>query len=197
MRDAHEEDGAEATTIDIAEPVAEPDDDAESRPRLRPKRPSSLFGPDEPAEPECRQLLTKLVRVTRRVREIRAADPGASVGPASDGEWFAAIPGLLLAERLWLDQAVTSHDKHGDLSIVTIDFRWIDVDTGQTLGPRTFIGYGTDDGVGGVDKALAATVRTFLRHTFLIGSGDANDGSARTPGVLPGPRRGPSRRPAN
>jgi len=197
VRDADPRDGKEGSAIDIDEFAPELDDGigAEPGPGSRRKKAPWLLEPDGQEEADLGQVLAKLARVARRLREIHATDPGAADGPASDGEWLAAIPGLLLEEGLWLDQAVTSHDKHDDLSIVTIDFRWTDVATGQTLGPRTFIGYGRDEGEGGIERALAATVRSFLRHTFLIRLGDASEGIARTPAVFRAARRPSPSRP--
>lgn len=58
------------------------------------------------------------------------------------------------------------------LSIVTMDFTFIDGDTGETLGPVTFVGHGADTGDKGIYKAMTGAEKYFLMKTFLISTGD-------------------------
>lgn len=141
----------------------------------------------------------KLSRIAGSIRAFRRGR--AERGLAPDDAWLGALPVLLADHQLWLEQTVTSHERTGDHTIVTIDFRWIDLENGMELKPVTFIGYGSDAGDGGVEKALAATARTFFRHTFLLGidaiAGPVDVESADTAlqAALdpPGPRLAPGR----
>jgi hypothetical protein len=196
VRDVHQGSDTEGTTIETNDtmPVAADDATGGDGSGCQPTLPAWMSGQDEPTDADRRRIATKIARIARRLRELDAEHSGAIGGPTGDPVWLEMMPGLLLDEGLWLDQGVTSHEKRDDLTVVTIDFRWIDVDTGGWIGPRTFIGYGADGTDGGLEKALAATVRTYLRHTFLIGMG--RDGV--TAGVLPRMRRpAASRRPTN
>jgi hypothetical protein len=119
-------------------------------------------------------LAAKLVHVAGAVGRIgrNGADGSGSHAFVRETDLLDAIRPLLAEQGIWLQQSVSSHDKTGDLTILTIDFTWIDGGTGQTLGPVTFIGYGADAGDRGAAKALTATLRSFLLKTLLLGTGD-------------------------
>lgn len=87
---------------------------------------------------------------------------------------------LLSEHNLWLRQTVSSHSKEDDLTCITVDFTWIATDTGETLGPDTFIGYGSDKGDKGIYKALTGTVKYYLMKTFLVSTGDDPEGDENT-----------------
>ena len=109
-----------------------------------------------------------------------------------------AMRPLLAEQGIWLQQTVSSHDKTGDLTIITVDFTWIDGTSGQMLGPVTFMGYGADTGDKGAAKALTAALKSFLLKTFMLGTGDDPEadentdkraeakGASRAPAIKPG-----------
>lgn len=172
----------EGTTIHADDFTDHPDLIQGSQPPPEVHRETRAWGPDDRENPrEDRRLITaKIARVARRLRELDTGVPGVMGGPPSDPAWLASLTGLFLDEGLWLDQVVSSHELRDRLSIVTIDFRWIDIESGASIGPSTFIGYGLDETDHGVERALAATVRTYLRHTFLNGIG----GTGRAPDAM-------------
>ena len=204
MHDVKESNDKEATTTDADD--ATKDADGTTDCALQPeagRAPWPWETGDSDARKEDRRLIAaKIARVARRLRELDAELPGAIEGPPDDPVWLEMLPGLLLDEGLWMDQAVTSHDRRDGLTTVTIDFRWTDVETGASIGPSTFIGYGIDESDHGVEHALAATVRTYLRHTFFIGMGGAGRatdaaGAVEAVAALPAPRLAAPRRPSN
>lgn len=91
-----------------------------------------------------------------------------------------AVRPLLAEHSLWLRQTVTSHEYRDDLTIITMDFTWVATDTGETMGPDTFIGYGSDKGDKGVYKALTGTLKYFLMKTFLVSTGDDPEADENT-----------------
>jgi hypothetical protein len=89
----------------------------------------------------------------------------------------------LLAERmLFLHQSIITHERQdlyktqsGNmmmLTTVTVDFTWADGETGETLPPQRFMGYGADTGDKGLPKALTSATKYLMLKTFLISTGD-------------------------
>lgn len=111
---------------------------------------------------------------------------------------------LLSKYHLFLHQSVVNHERHelyktnsGNMMILTIawvDFTWYDGDTGASLPPQTFIGYGADTGDKGIYKASTGSEKYALMKTFLISTGDDPeadekvDRSVAAKGAATGPR---------
>ena len=144
------------------------------RPHDRLHDPATEGTPETTPVGEPASLATKLVHVADAVGRIgrNGADGSGRRAFVRETDLLDAIRPLLAEQGIWLQQSVTSHDKTGDLTILTIDFTWIDGETGQTLGPVTYIGYGADAGDMGAAKALTATLKSFLLKTLLLGTGD-------------------------
>jgi hypothetical protein len=117
-----------------------------------------------------------------RVRGRLAEAADRTDGPgSSDLGILRALRSALVDEGVWLQQQLTSHDRTGDRSTLTIDFTWVDVATGESLGPVTFIGYGHDP-LDGVPRAMAAATVNFIRQTFLLDPREDRDAAPRSDG---------------
>jgi hypothetical protein len=119
-------------------------------------------------------LPAKLARIANAVGRIEKKGFNAfhEYQFVRETDLLEAMRPLLAEQAIWLQQNVSSHDRTGDLTIITVDFTWIDGETGETLGPVTFMGYGADTGDKGCAKALTAAVKSFLLKSFLLGTGD-------------------------
>ncbi len=165
------------------------------RPHDGPHDPATEGTPEATLVGEPVSLATKLVHVADAVGRIgrNGADGSGSHAFVRETDLLDAIRPLLAEQGIWLQQSVSSHDKHGDLTILTIDFTWIDGETGQTLGPVTYIGYGADAGDMGAARALTAALKSFLLKTFLLGTVDDQEAGEGPDGRTGG--RGGARAP--
>ena len=198
MADTRQGTDKEGTTIEPEDTLPHGECDLVGSPRYGspPAEPTGIA--DRPDEPPA-LIARRLARISAKLHEASGVGRDASGGPLDGPGWIDMVAGMLVDEDLWLRQNVSSHSKEGDLTCVTIDFAWTALDTGDSLGPDTFIGYGEDAGDGGVGRALAATLEAYLRHTFLVGPGEAarTTDAAETIAALPAPRLAAPRRPSN
>lgn len=151
-------------------------------------------------------LVTKLSRISGSVGSLekKGFNKFHQYKYVRETDLVDALRPLLAAQSIWLEQNVTSHERieRGDsgLTVIAVEFTWVDGTTGEKLGPDVFIGYGEDKGDKGAAKALTACLKSFLLKTFLVGTGDDPEadentdktaearGAAAAPVIKPGAR---------
>ena len=90
-----------------------------------------------------------------------------------------------------LDGKVTSFVKKENLSVITMQYTWIDCETGETAGPFQMVASGSN----GIDKSTASALSTAERYIFLkffhIPTKDNDELDAHDSSFIPGLKEQP------
>lgn len=142
-------------------------------------------------------LITKLAAIMAAIERIpkRGHNDFHHYDYATEADIVSAIRHELASRHVMVLPAITgtSRDAVGDkgsvLTTLTMEFTFIDGETGETI-TRTWIGTGTDKEDKGAYKAMTGGEKYFLLKTFLIPTGDDPERDATAPA-----RPLPARRP--
>jgi len=142
-------------------------------------------------------LITKLAAIMAAIERIpkRGHNDFHHYDYATEADIVSAIRHELASRHVMVLPAITgtSRDAVGDkgsvLTTLTMEFTFIDGETGETI-TRTWIGTGTDKEDKGAYKAMTGGEKYFLLKTFLIPTGDDPERDATAPA-----RSLPARRP--
>lgn len=142
-------------------------------------------------------LAAKLSEVLGEIKRVpkRGRNKIQSYDFVTESDLADFVRPLLAERKVFLHQSMVDHDMHdlyktqsGNimyLTIVTVDFTWVDGETGETLPPQRFMGYGADTGDKGLPKALTAATKYALMKTFLISTGDDPESDERVDRAVP------------
>lgn len=119
-------------------------------------------------------LYKKLLEVMKKIPEIQKSGYNSfhDYRYATEEDIVKPIRSLLIEHGVLLISKVlntetTTTDKGEFLVTQTLEFKFVDVDTGETL-TCTWVGAGIDKGDKGVYKAQTGALKYFLLKTFLI-----------------------------
>lgn len=77
----------------------------------------------------------------------------------------------MIKHGLVLQTNTLEHEKHGDITVLKIEFVIVDVDSGESVKSVT-IGEGADKGDKGAYKAYTGAMKYFLRDRFMLSFGE-------------------------
>jgi hypothetical protein len=136
------------------------------------------------AETKTKSLASKLAYITGEMRAVKKEGFNKAQNYAFVRETDVAekLSALLAEQNIFLHQTVIAHSMKplyitgsGSqmwLCEVTMDFHFIDGETGNTTPIASFPGHGADTGDKGIYKAMTGAEKYMIMKTFLVSTGD-------------------------